>query len=132
MTKCSPAFFTYFGGPSLKRNTHLMSWIPKTGADNMAANVRTFVSGVLRGRQDVPNTFQVKLLLPHMKFHQVLVTMELSTAAGRDGDSGLFPVKIRCSAIHFQRKKRVSSVVMTRRLGDDRPRGSSHGLTQSL
>ena len=34
MLKCSPVFYTYLGGPSFRKNAHLMSWIQEKDFDD--------------------------------------------------------------------------------------------------
>eukprot|EP00972_Heterocapsa_arctica_P039242 5782249-Heterocapsa_arctica.AAC.1 len=40
MVKVTPAFFTHFGGPSLKKNTCLLSWVPKRDEKLLKASIQ--------------------------------------------------------------------------------------------
>ena len=48
MLKCTPAFYTYLGGPSLRENAHLMSWVHDNDFEGW---VRTYI----RERQPEPD-----------------------------------------------------------------------------
>lgn len=82
MIQCSPAFYTYLGGPSLRKNAHLMSWVQDPDFEDRA---RKYVTASLIQTSVATTTRRVELRPTTLARYSVSVKMTLSLA--RDGDA---------------------------------------------
>ena len=81
MIKCSPAFYTYLGGPSLRKNAHLMSWVQDPDFEDW---VRTYITASLNQTGVATTTRRVELRPTTLARYSVSVKMTLSLASDVD------------------------------------------------
>jgi len=78
MSQCTPAFFTYFGGPSLQKDVPLISWMPRKSRKTIVQQVHNRVNELVADGGEETQPWLITLQPRHLALHQVRMNVVIS------------------------------------------------------